>query len=102
MRSIVLEQVLDGAMRLIDAHPGIRRLNVGGGLGVRMTELDVPVDLGRWAGIIARHAAPRGLRIAVEPGDYLVKDAGLLLAQVKRWKTRRGRASSASMPGSAS
>jgi len=86
----VLEQVLEGVMRLLDAHPGIRRLNVGGGLGVRMTESDVPVDLGRWAAIIARHAVPRGLRIAVEPGDYLVKDAGLLLAQVNTVEDKAG------------
>jgi diaminopimelate decarboxylase len=86
----VLEQVLEGAMRLLDAHPGIRRLNVGGGLGVRMTESDVPVDLGRWARIIARHAVPRGLRVAIEPGDYLVKDAGLLLAQVNTVEDKAG------------
>jgi diaminopimelate decarboxylase len=86
----VLEQVLEGAMRLIEPHPGIRRLNIGGGLGVRMTEADVPVDLHRWAAIIARHAVPRGLRVAVEPGDYLVKDAGLLLAQVNTVEDQGG------------
>jgi diaminopimelate decarboxylase len=86
----VLEQVLEGAMRLVDAHRGIRRLNAGGGLGVRMTDTDVPVDLGRWAAILARHAVPRGLRIAVEPGDYLVKDAGLLLAQVNTVEDKAG------------
>ncbi len=86
----VLEQVLEGAMHLIDAHPGIRRLNIGGGLGVRMTESDVPVDLDRWAATIARYAVPRGLRIAVEPGDYLVKDAGLLLAQVNTVEDKAG------------
>jgi diaminopimelate decarboxylase len=86
----VLGQVLEGAVRLIDAHPGIRRQNVGGGLGVRMTESDVPVDLDRWAAIIARHALPRGLRIAIEPGDYLVKDSGLLLAQVNTVEDKGG------------
>ena len=44
----------------------------------------------RWAAIIARHAVPRGLRIAVEPGDYLVKDAGLLLAQVNTVEDKAG------------
>lgn len=86
----VLAQVLEGVAPLLDAHPGIRRLNVGGGLGVRMTEADVPVDLGRWAGAIARCAVPRGLTVAVEPGDYLVKDAGLLLAQVNTVEDKAG------------
>jgi diaminopimelate decarboxylase len=86
----VLDQVLAGAGRLLDAHPGIRRLNVGGGIGVRMTETDVPVDLARWAAVIARHVVPRGLRVAVEPGDYLVKDAGLLLVQVNTVEDKAG------------
>jgi diaminopimelate decarboxylase len=86
----VLDQVLDGVMRLLHRHPGIRRVNVGGGLGVRMTETDVPVDLDRWAAIIARHVRPRGLRVAVEPGDYLVKDAGLLLVQVNTVEDKAG------------
>jgi diaminopimelate decarboxylase len=86
----VLDRVLEGAARIVDAHPEIRRLNVGGGLGVRMTEQDVAIDLGRWAAIVARHALPRGLRVAVEPGDYLVKDAGLLLVQVNTVEDKGG------------
>ncbi len=86
----VLDQVLQGAAKILDSHPSIRRLNVGGGLGVRMNETDTPIDLGRWAGIVARHARPRGLRVAVEPGDYLVKDAGLLLVQVNTVEDKAG------------
>lgn len=86
----VLDQVLAGAVRILDAHPEIRRLNVGGGIGVRMTEDAVPIDLGRWAAIIARHAQPRELRIAVEPGDYLVKDAGLLLVRANTVEDKGG------------
>jgi diaminopimelate decarboxylase len=86
----VLDEVLAVAVRLLDAHSGIRRLNVGGGLGVRMAEDDTPIDLGRWASIVARHALPRGLRVAVEPGDYLVKDAGLLLVRVNTVEDKAG------------
>ena len=86
----VLERVLHGVARILDANPGIRRLNVGGGLGVRMTESDVPMDLARWAALIAAVTRPRGLRVAVEPGDYLVKDAGLLLAQVNTVEEKAG------------
>jgi diaminopimelate decarboxylase len=86
----VLDRVLLGAAQLLDAHPEIRRLNVGGGLGVRVAETDVPIDLARWAGIVARHALPRGLRVAVEPGDYLVKDAGLMLVRVNTVEDKAG------------
>jgi diaminopimelate decarboxylase len=86
----VLDRVLGGAGRILDAHPAIRRLNIGGGLGVRMAESDAAIDLDRWAGIVARHARPRGLRVAVEPGDYLVKDAGLLLVQVNTVEDKAG------------
>jgi len=86
----VLDQVLQGAAKILDAYPQIRRLNVGGGLGVRMAETETAIDLDRWAGIVARHALPRGLRVAVEPGDYLVKDAGLLLVQVNTVENKAG------------
>jgi diaminopimelate decarboxylase len=86
----ILDQVLDRAGSLLDAHPGIRTLNVGGGLGVRLAEADVPIDLGRWAGIVARHCVRRGLRVQIEPGDYLVKDAGILLARVNTVEDKGG------------
>ncbi len=86
----VLDRVLESTAGILDAHPEIRRLNVGGGLGVRMTESDTGVDLVRWSAIIARHVLPRGLRLAVEPGDYLVKDAGLLLVQVNTVEVKSG------------
>lgn len=86
----VFDRVLAGAARILDEHREIRRLNVGGGLGVRMMESDTGIDLGRWAAIVARHALPRGLRVAVEPGDYLVKDAGLLLVCVNTVEDKGG------------
>jgi diaminopimelate decarboxylase len=86
----VLDRVLEGAAAILDAHPGIRRLNIGGGLGLRMTEAEAAIDLGRWAAIIARRLRPRGLRVAVEPGDYLVKDAGLLLVRVNTVEDKGG------------
>jgi diaminopimelate decarboxylase len=78
----VLERVLERTGALLDTHPEIRTLNIGGGLGVRLTEADVAIDLQRWAAIIARHMTRRGVRVQIEPGDYLVKDAGVLLVRV--------------------
>jgi diaminopimelate decarboxylase len=86
----VLDRVLERTGVLLDAHPHIRTLNIGGGIGLRVAEADSPIDLARWAQIIARHAVPRGLRIQVEPGDYLVKDAGLLLVRVNTVEDKAG------------
>ena len=86
----VLDEVLRRTCELIDANPRIRTLNVGGGLGLRVAESDVPVDLGRWASIIARHLVPRGVRVQVEPGDYLVKDAGVLLVRANTVEDKAG------------
>jgi diaminopimelate decarboxylase len=86
----VLDQVLERVGAMLDAHPRIRTLNVGGGLGLRLTETDRAIDTARWAAIIARHARHRGLRIQVEPGDYLVKDAGALLVRVNTVEDKAG------------
>jgi diaminopimelate decarboxylase len=86
----VLDEVLRRTGELLDANPKIRTLNVGGGLGLRVAESDVPVDLARWASIIARHLVPRGVRVQVEPGDYLVKDAGILLVRANTVEDKAG------------
>jgi diaminopimelate decarboxylase len=86
----VLDRVLERTGELLDAHPDIRTLNIGGGIGLRVAESDVPMDLTRWAQVIARHVVRRGVRIQVEPGDYLVKDAGLLLARVNTVEDKAG------------
>ncbi|MDP9198639.1 MAG: diaminopimelate decarboxylase, partial [Pseudomonadota bacterium] len=86
----VLDEVLRRTGELLDANPQIRTLNVGGGLGLRVAETDVPVDLERWASIIARHVVRRGVQIQVEPGDYLVKDAGILLVRANTVEDKAG------------
>jgi diaminopimelate decarboxylase len=48
------------------------------------------LDLDQWAALIARYAHARGVTIHVEPGDYLVKDAGVLLVQVNSVEEKGG------------
>jgi len=57
----------------------VQQVNIGGGLGVPHVASDQPIDLEKWAAIIKRSFTDRDLVVNVEPGDYLVKDAGLLL-----------------------
>jgi diaminopimelate decarboxylase len=86
----VLDRVLERVGAMQDAYPQIRTLNVGGGLGLRLTEADRAIDTGRWAAIIGMHARRRGLRVQIEPGDYLVKDAGALLVRVNTVEDKAG------------
>jgi diaminopimelate decarboxylase len=84
-----LEAALDASTEFLTAFPDVREVNVGGGLGVPHRAGDRPLDLDRWASAIARRFGGRDLVVAVEPGDYLVKDAGILLTTVTYVERRR-------------
>ena len=76
--------------RLLDAGFPIREVNVGGGLGRVARDGERPVDLDAYAQVVARHLAPYGVTAAFEPGDLVVKDAGLLLGEVVSVERRGG------------
>lgn len=76
--------------RFLALFPHIRELNIGGGLGVPQEAGDVPLDLMHWASTWGAFCAKHQLQLAVEPGDYLVKDAGLLITQVNSLEYKRG------------
>ena len=74
-------------------HP-LERINLGGGLGLPHTEQDVLLDLNTWARIIRQQLGPERfaahtLQIAVEPGDFVVKDAGVLVLQANTVERKR-------------
>lgn len=85
-----LERVAAMARRLVDAGCPIAEVNVGGGLGVPARADEAPVDLEAYAAVLARHLGPLGVTIACEPGDYLVKDAALLVGEVVTVEDRGG------------
>ncbi len=66
---------------LADGHP-IREVNVGGGLGRPARDDEPPIDVAAYADALARHLGPLGVTVACEPGDWIAKDAGILLAEV--------------------
>lgn len=74
----------------LDRCPTIDTLDIGGGLGLPLVEDHQPLDLEQWAGIIAEHAQARQLEIHLEPGDYLVKDAGALILEVNTVEEKGG------------
>ncbi len=68
----------------------IVEVNTGGGLGVPDGPGDEPLDLQRWASILARHLIPLGVIVSTEPGDFLVKETAIHLAEVVTLEERGG------------
>lgn len=83
------EAAVAAGLGFLDAAPDVRTVNVGGGLGAPLREGDRPLDLSRWAEVIARQFAGRDVALAVEPGEYIVKDAGLLVLSVVDVEVKR-------------
>jgi diaminopimelate decarboxylase len=68
--------------QLRDLGCPIEEVNTGGGLGVRFREGDTGLDVDAWAEALARALGPLDVTVATEPGEYLAKHVGTLLAQV--------------------
>lgn len=82
--------ILDECRWFIDQVAALRFVNIGGGLGVPHVESDERLDLGRWSEILRSHFGDRPeLTIELEPGDYVVKDAGVLLLTVGSVEKKR-------------
>jgi diaminopimelate decarboxylase len=89
---LALERVAAFWRELAAAGHAIRSIDVGGGLGVRYrSEQDEPITPDAHATVI--RDALRGFegRIVLEPGRYLVAEAGLLLTRVIRVKRGESR-----------
>jgi diaminopimelate decarboxylase len=65
-------------------------LDVGGGIGIRYTD-ELPLDPQAYAKVIRRLADQTGLDIMLEPGRFLVGNAGLLLTRCVHRKQSGGR-----------
>ncbi len=73
--------VLETSLWFLDQAPGVTCVNVGGGLGVPHVAADAPLDLAAWGQVLRQRFHHRDLEVQVEPGDYMVKDAGLLVLE---------------------
>jgi len=82
-----LQRVADFWRELAAAGHAIRSIDVGGGLGVRYRAgRDHPVSIDDYAEAIRHALAGFGGRILLEPGRWLVAEAGVLLTRVVRIK----------------
>jgi len=81
------EQVAAFERELRAGGHAIESIDVGGGLGICYRQgIDRPVTLAAYVGAIRRTLRNFSGRIVLEPGRYLVADAGLLLTRVIRVK----------------
>lgn len=85
-----VERVSRMAAYLLDRGCPLVEVNAGGGLGIPTRESDRPLDLDAYASVLARHLEPLGVAVGVEPGDYLVKESAVLLAEVVSVEDRDG------------
>lgn len=85
-----LTRAVEALERLLAAGCPIREVNVGGGLGVPARDDEEGIDLQGYAAILARHLARCGVLVSCEPGDYLSKDAAILLGEVVTVERRGG------------
>jgi diaminopimelate decarboxylase len=88
-----------GIKRLLGIVERLRRggvtslttLDVGGGLGIRYREGDQPLEMAAYAEAVVGLVAGTGLGLVVEPGRYIVGNAGVLLTRVLYRKRSGGR-----------
>jgi diaminopimelate decarboxylase len=87
-----------GILRLLELHDELRRLgatdiryvDVGGGLAVTY-DTELPTDVEAFADAVLPPVAASRLTLIVEPGRYLVGNAGVLLTRVLYRKRSGGR-----------
>lgn len=76
------KRALENLVRIAKRFSGIEYINIGGGLGVPLTSEDESIDLKEWAEIVAETVGKLGVKVYLEPGDHIIKDAGILAATV--------------------
>ena len=78
----IWDSIIESCLWFVDQLDTVETVNVGGGLGVPHVAEDEPLDLSRWAGILADRFRNRPQSIEIEPGDFLAKDTGILLLTI--------------------
>lgn len=90
---------VDAVLKLMELVAAVRaggvdtltHLDVGGGLGIKYRASDEPLDVDAWAAAVLPHLAVSGLTLVVEPGRFLVGNAGVLLTRLLYRKRSGGK-----------
>ncbi len=71
------------AIKLIDnSDMEMEYLNIGGGLGIRYKKDEHPLDIYEYASRIKKLIGQRKIKLIMEPGRFIVANAGILVTQV--------------------
>jgi len=82
---------LEKLAHIAQKTPQLQYINLGGGLGIPLDENDSKWDLEIWSDLIHRNFKTWDGTIFGEPGDYIVKDAGILLLEITNIEMKCGR-----------
>ncbi len=63
-------------------HP-IAHVDIGGGLGIVYEPRAHKPDIAAYAALVAKHIAPLGCRLVLEPGRWIAGNAGVLVTRVE-------------------
>ncbi len=74
---------------LADGFP-LRRIDLGGGLGIRYED-ETPVPVSDYAGEVLQHVRSLGLHLFLEPGRSISASAGVLISEVQFIKHTEGK-----------
>ncbi len=85
------EKILINCLSMIEKIPSVEAVNLGGGLGVPLVKEDEELNLSEWSAVIKRVFGGKSYEINVEPGTYVIKDAGLLVLEVNTVETKAGK-----------
>jgi diaminopimelate decarboxylase len=87
-----LAAALERISWFLERCPSIEFVDIGGGMGIPLREDMVALDLTVWARIVAtfmqRNKQIR--EIFLEPGDFIMKDSGLLIVEVNSVENKGG------------
>jgi len=85
------KQVCDELGGIAERIGTVEVIDIGGGLPIPYTADDEPFDLEAWgAGLAEIKAAYPGFDLAIEPGRYLVAEAGVLLSHATQVVAKQG------------
>ncbi len=79
---------LERFLELLPSFPQARVIDLGGGLGVPERRDQSPFDLAALDALLGELSVPEGVDLWLEPGRYLVSEAGVLLARVCQTKSK--------------